>query len=117
MIAIQNQIINNVPLHNPKGRYFVNKIVSLGGFIYQNITGANGDPTLEIDWAKQPVSTTSFNKILQWDGTSTIPVPNGYSGTVYNQSTTQFCTYSVSGTILTITGNASGGDILQLTSN
>ena len=57
-----------------------------------------------------------FNKIIQWDG-SPITVITGYAGTVFNQSTSQFCTYTMSGAILTITANATAQDILIITSN
>ena len=62
------------------------------------------------------IVTGSFAKVVQWDG-NTITVTTGYAGTVFNQSTSQFCTYTMSGAILTITANATAQDILIITSN
>lgn len=117
MAIEKNRFITNAPEYNSKRRYNVNNIVLFGGSKYQNITGGNGSPDLLIDWEKQPENSSGYSKILQWDGSSTISVPIGYSGTVFNQSTSQFCEYSVISSNLTISTNASEGDILQLTSN
>ena len=58
----------------------------------------------------------SLNKTILWDG-NTITVPTGYAGTVFNQSTSQFCPYTLVGVVLTITANATAQDILIITSN
>ena len=57
-----------------------------------------------------------FSQTLQWDGTSTITVPTGFSGKVLNENINQFATYTVLGTALTVTGNAYTNDYLTLTS-
>ena len=62
------------------------------------------------------VVTGSLNKTILWDGNS-ITVPTGYAGTVFNQSTSQFCPYTLVGVVLTITANATAQDILIITSN
>jgi uncharacterized protein YhjY with autotransporter beta-barrel domain len=116
MITPINRFSNNIPIYNPKGRYCVNKIVTHEGLNYQNITGGNGTPSAEIDWKKQFVE--QFNKILQWDGTSTITVPTGYSGTLFNMTSGKWGDYTVVGTTLTINPTtASTDDMLQFTSN
>jgi hypothetical protein len=118
MIANQNRIVSNIPDWNEKQRYSVNKVVKHLGNYWQNISGINTEPTEDGNWINvSPTSSVSFNRILQWDGSSAIIVSSGYSGTVYNQSNSLFCTYSVVGTSLTILSNASADDILQLTSN
>ena len=117
MSVEQKRLLNNVVAYNSKRRYNVNDIVSLGGFIYQNINGGNGLPSSLVDWIKIVISSsTSFNSIVQWDG-NTITVPTGYAGTVFNQSTSQFCPYTLVGVVLTITANATAQDILIITSN
>jgi len=61
---------------------------------------------------------SNFNKILQWDGSSTVTVPAAYSGTLWNITRNKFSTYSIVGTVLTIDGaTAETDDILQFTSN
>ena len=85
MINSQNRFAKNIPTYNAKARYSVNKVVTDGADFYQNITGGNGTPSSLVDWIKLPSLTGGgsggFNKILQWDGTSTITVPTGYAGT------------------------------------
>lgn len=56
-----------------------------------------------------------FSKTLQWDGTSTITVPSGFTGTVFNENQTNTASYTLAGTDLTITGGAFSGDFLQIT--
>jgi hypothetical protein len=58
---------------------------------------------------------SGFSKTLQWDGSSTITVPVGFSGTILNYNNGELVTYTVSGTNLTITGSAENGNILILT--
>lgn len=59
--------------------------------------------------------TGGFSKTLQWDGTSTITVPSGFTGTVFNENQTNTASYTLAGTDLTITGGAFSGDFLQIT--
>jgi len=58
---------------------------------------------------------SGFSKIVVWDGTSTITVPAGFSGSILNYNNGEIVTYTIAGTNLTITGAAEGGNTLILT--
>ena len=44
------QILNSTEIWNAKKRYKINETCSYNGIIYQNTTGINSDPLINIDW-------------------------------------------------------------------
>ena len=118
MKSFKGIIQNDVKEWSEKRRYKIGQLVSFSGATYQNATGMNSNPTDNTDWIRQTSGLAGFNTIIQWNGTDTVTVPLGYSGTLWNMSRSNFSTYSVVGTDLTITGGtAEAGDIIQFTSN
>lgn len=81
----------------------LNKIKQALNYLYENM--GSGSPS------------SSFNKTIRWNGTET-DVPEGFNGTAFNLSRTEFATYTVTGTTLVIDpADADQYDIILLTSD
>jgi len=84
-MQFKTTLVNNNETWNPQKRYKINTVVSYLGFDYQNSTGTNSDPTLEIDWIpiKESVSVLPYAtfKFLK-KGFGNVGEP-GESGDVY----------------------------------
>ena len=100
-----------------------NRLVQLQYTPYKSATGIEEAPIDGNTYGRKDAAweiitgvSGNFSKTLQWDGTSTITVPTGFSGKVLNENINQFATYTVLGTALTVTGNAYTNDYLTLTS-
>ena len=98
---------------------------AFGNFLVDNVAFSNvadlQSTLLDVIYTRTNLGSVisgggSFNKPILWNG-GTVIVPTGYAGTVFNQSTSQFCPYTLVGVVLTITANATAQDILLLTEN
>jgi hypothetical protein len=98
-------------------RYKVNDVVTQGGNVYQNKTGANSEPSLLIDWiliSNSSSGITSYSNDFGYVDTNVFTVPSNLVivSVLFNGFDTT--NYLVSGTDLTISDTLVDGDFINV---
>ena len=83
----RNKLVNSNQVWNEKRRYKISEVVSINGNIYQNTTGINSNPMLNVDWIlikKLDLAITQYHVDFIADATGLFQVPDGiYIGNVF----------------------------------
>lgn len=84
------KLVNSNQIWNAKKRYKINEVVTFNSSIYQNTSGINTNPMLNIDWVvlkKAELAIIQFHNDFIADATSSFVVPEGISiGNVFVNS-------------------------------
>ena len=117
MITQKQTITNSTLPWSANKRYKVNDVVTQGGKVYQNKTGANSEPSLLTDWILISNSSsviTSYSNDFGYVDTNVFTVPNNLVivSVLFNGFDTT--NYSVSGTDLTVSDTLVSGDVINV---
>lgn len=98
-------------------RYKVNDVVTQGGKVYQNKTGANSEPSLLTDWiliSESAFAITSYSTDFAYVDTNVFTVPSNLVivSVLFNGFDTT--NYSKSGVNLTISDTLVSGDVVNV---